>query len=95
MAQTANINIKIDSTQANASVDKMNQAVNGTIEATKSLKAQLKEMTMELQGLEPGSARFNELTQAAGHLKDKIQDTNAVIAATAGAPIENLARGVQ
>jgi hypothetical protein len=94
MAQTANINIKIDSTQANASVGKMNQAVNGTIEATKSLKAQLKEMTMELQGLEPGSARFNELTQAAGHLKDKIQDTNAVIAATAGAPIENLARGL-
>lgn len=94
MAQTANINIKIDSTQANASVDKMNQSVNGTIEATKSLKAQLKEMTMELQGLEPGSARFNQLTQAAGQLKDKIQDTSAVIAATAGAPIENLARGL-
>lgn len=71
------------------------ESINKTVEATKTLKAQLREMVLELQTLEPGSKRFNELTQAAGKLKDTIADTNAVINATAGAPIANLGKGLQ
>jgi hypothetical protein len=62
--------------------------------ATGSLRQELKQLTLELQGLEPGSARFQELTQRAGELKDQIADTNAAIEATAGAPIENLGKGI-
>jgi len=42
----------------------------------KSLKAQLKEMKNELLGLDEGSARFKQLSKAAGELTDKIGDVN-------------------
>lgn len=70
------------------------ESINKTVEATKTLKAQLREMITELQGLEPGSERFKQLTKAAGDLRDQIADTGAVINATAGAPIENLGKGL-
>lgn len=75
-------------------LNRVNENINETVQVTKSLKSQLKEMTMELQGLEPGSARFYELTAAAGQLKDQINDTNAAIKATAGSATENLAKGL-
>jgi len=59
-----------------------------------SLRQQLREMILELQGLEPGTDRFNELTRAAGELRDQIADTNAVINAASGAPLENLGKGL-
>ena len=94
MAQTAQINIKVDSSQSEQSVNTLNQSILQTEQSTSSLKAQLRQTTQELQGLEPGSARFNELTQKAGQLRDTIQDTNAVINATAGNATENLAKGL-
>lgn len=66
-------------------------AINNTAKSTESLKAQLRAMNEELAGLEPGSAKFNELATAAGQLKDQINDTNAAINATAGSAVENLA----
>lgn len=61
---------------------------------TQDAKSQLRQMTKELQNLEPGSKRFQELAIQAGKLKDQIQDTNAVIKATAGSSVENLAKGL-
>jgi hypothetical protein len=75
-------------------LNRVNENINETVQVTKSLKAQLREMTIELQGLEPGTQRFYELTAAAGQLKDQISDTNAVIKATAGSATENLAKGL-
>ena len=49
-----------------------------------SLRSELRRVTQELQGLEPGSARFRDLSLRAGELRDQIADTNAVIQATAG-----------
>lgn len=69
--------------------EQMEQAAQGAM----SLRQELKQLTLELQNLEPGSARFQELTQRAGELKDQIADTNAVINATAGSGVENLAKG--
>ena len=94
MAQTAQINIRVDEKQAQGSVDTLNKSLQGTEKTTASLRAQLRQVTQELQGLEPGSARFNELSQRAGQLRDTIQDTNAVINATAGNLTENLAKGL-
>jgi small-conductance mechanosensitive channel len=94
MAQTAQINIRVDGQQAQGSVSQLNQSLQQTEQTTGSLRAQLRQVTQELQNLEPGSARFNELTQRAGQLRDTIQDTNAVINATAGNVTENLAKGL-
>lgn len=74
--------------------DGVAESIDNTTEATKTLKQQLREMTNELQGLEPGTERFKELSIEAGKLKDTIQDTNAVINATAGSGVENLAKGL-
>jgi hypothetical protein len=90
MAQTAQINIKVDEKQAQGSVNNLNKSLQQTETTTSSLRAQLRQVTQELQGLEPGSKRFNELSQRAGQLRDTIQDTNAVIKATAGSAVENL-----
>lgn len=78
--------IKID-TQG---TDKIADGLDKAAASSKNLKQQLREMTTELQGLEPGSKRFNELSTAAGKLKDQIADTNSVIKATAGSAVENL-----
>ena len=59
-----------------------------------SLKTELRKVTQELQGLEPGSKRFVELSQRAGQLKDTIQDTSAVIKATAGNITENFGKAL-
>jgi hypothetical protein len=75
-------------------LNRLNDNINETVQVTKSLKSQLKEMTLELQNIEPGTARFYELTAAAGQLKDQINDTNAAIKATAGSATENLAKGL-
>ena len=76
----------------------INKLGGSTIAAEKSvgsLKSQLRQMTNELAGLEPGSARFVELSNRAGQLRDQIQDTNAVINATAGSSVEKLGKGFQ
>jgi hypothetical protein len=95
MAQTANINIKVDSGQATQNVQGLNSAIDGTSKSTQSLKAELRQITQELQGLEPGSARFNELSTRAGKLKDTISDTNASVNALAGNAVENLGGALQ
>lgn len=83
--------IVIDVEVKGNAADKIEQ----TASATENLKSQLRALTLELQNLEPGSERFNELTQRAGQLKDQIADTQAVIKATAGSPLENLGKGLQ
>lgn len=95
MASTAQINIKVDERQAQNSVDNLNKSLNQSTKSTASLRAELRQVTQELQGLEPGSKRFDELSQRAGQLRDTIQDTSAVINATAGSAIENLGTGLQ
>ena len=62
--------------------------------ATKGLKQQLREMTQALQNMESTDPRFKQMTIDAGELKDKIQDTNAVIKSTAGSAVENLGTGI-
>ena len=94
MAQTANINIKVNTAEAEGAFDGLDASIQGTAGSTQSLRAELKKVTQELQGLEPGSARFTELSIKAGQLKDTIADTNAVINATAGSGVENLGKGL-
>jgi len=94
MAQQATININVNSKDAQASVDKLSKSISNAGGSAASLKAELRQVTVELQGLEPGSARFQELSQRAGELRDRIADTNAVISATAGNVTENFGRAL-
>ena len=95
MAVTAQININVNSKQAQGDVNKLSNSINQSAASATSLKTELRQITQELQGLQPGSARFQELSQKAGQLRDTISDTNAVINATAGNVTENLAKGLQ
>lgn len=94
MAVTAQLNININSAQADKSVQQLNKDLNAAGGSASSLRSELRQVTQELQGLEPGSARFTELSQKAGELRDQIADTNAVIAATAGNVTENFGRAL-
>jgi hypothetical protein len=91
---TANININVNSKQAQDNVNKLSSSINGASQMSANLKVELRQITKELQNLEPGSARFQELSARAGQLRDTIQDTNSVINATAGNVTENLGRAL-
>jgi hypothetical protein len=93
MAINTVINVDVNTSKAVKNINDLNNEIIETTQVSKNLKTQLREMTVELQGLEPGIKRFNELSIAAGKLKDQINDTNAVIKATAGSGIENLGAG--
>jgi hypothetical protein len=58
---------------------------------TANLKKELRQLTKTLQTMETTDPRFAEMSMRAGELKDQISDTNAVIKATAGSGVENLA----
>jgi hypothetical protein len=88
MAQTAQINISVNATAGTKSVQDLSNSINQAGGSASSLRAELRKVTMELQGLEPGSARFAELSARAGQLRDQIADTSAVIQATAGNAVE-------
>ena len=94
MAVTAQININVNSKEAQANTDKLSQSINNAGKSSLSLKNELRQVTVELQGLAPGSARFQELSQRAGQLRDTIADTSAVINATAGNAVENLGKAL-
>jgi hypothetical protein len=57
--------------------------------AVTNLKKELRQLTQELMNMDEADPRFQEMAQRAGELKDQIQDTQAVVKATAGSAVEN------
>ena len=94
MATTAQININVNASQAENSVNNLNKDLQNSSKSFNNLKSELRSITQELQGLDAGSKRFQELSQRAGELRDRIQDTNAVITATAGNVTENFGKAL-
>jgi hypothetical protein len=92
--QTATINVKVNTAEAQKSVNTLNQSINQFGGSAASLKAELRQTIQELQNLQPGSARFQELSLKAGELRDQIADTNAVVGQLAGNLSERLVRGI-
>jgi hypothetical protein len=88
MATTAQININVNASQADKTVQQLNKDLTAAGGSAASLRTELRKVTQELQGLEPGSARFTELSKRAGELRDTIEDTSASIKATAGNQVE-------
>jgi hypothetical protein len=58
--------------------------------SSKSLKAQLRELQQQLAATDPDSAKYRELSQAAGELKDKIQDAAQAVGTQAGGAFERV-----
>ena len=75
-------------------MSKVDKSTLGAINSQSSLKKQLRDTINELNGLEPGSARFVELSAKAGQLRDTIQDTNATVNALAGNAGEKLGKAL-
>jgi hypothetical protein len=94
MATTAQININVNASQADKTVQQLNKDLTAAGGSAASLRTELRQVTQELQGLEPSSKRFQELSQRAGELRDRIADTSAVISATAGNVTENFGRAL-
>ena len=94
MATTAAININVNSKQAQGDIDKLSGSINAAGGSAASLRLELKKTVQELQSLEPGTARFQELSVRAGELRDRIADTNAVVNQLAGNVAERLTRGI-
>ena len=68
--------------------------INETAKASMSMRLELRKITLELQGLEAGSARFQELSLRAGELRNQIADTNQVIGSLAGSSGERLGKAL-
>lgn len=77
--------------EVDATVGQHQRNVGNYEGATRNLKVELRQLVRELQNMETTDPRFQEMTQRAGELKDQIQDTQAVVKATAGSAMENLA----
>jgi hypothetical protein len=60
--------------------------------ATKSLKTELRELTQALANMDSTDPKFQQMANRAGELKDRMQDTKAVIQATSGSAVENLGK---
>lgn len=76
-AQESIINIKINTQQAQKSLDGTSKSVRDVDRNTRNLKAELKDLKQEMQGLDVGSEQFQKLAQEAGALEDKIGKVNA------------------
>jgi len=72
-----NVQINATSTAIDGSAQSFENvaaAEQEVVTSSKSLKAQLRELQAQLANTEPDSAKYRELSAAAGELKDKIQD---------------------
>ena len=87
-------NLSSELENAGVSAKGLTDDINKTVKSASSLKAELRATIQELQGLEPGSARFQELSVKAGVLKDQIADTNAVVGSLAGSTGERLGKAL-
>lgn len=92
MAET--VKIKIETTGGEDIVNNLNKADD----AAKSLKAQLREATLELQNMsdQPGidPVKLQEAAQRVGELRDKIGEANENAAAFAGNKFENISNSL-
>lgn len=87
-------NLSSELENAGVSAKGLTDDINKTVKSASSLKAELRATILEIQGLEPGSARFQELSVRAGVLKDQIADTNAVVGSLAGSTGERLGKAL-
>jgi hypothetical protein len=88
-----NVQINATSTAINSgaqSFENVAAAEDEVVTSTKSLKAQLRELQVQLANTEPDSDKYVELAQAASVLKDKISDASEAVGTQAGSAFERV-----
>lgn len=83
----AEVKIKIE---GSGGLENLNENLAQGAKSVNSLKKELREVTLQLQGLDAGSEEFVKLSEKAGELRDKIKDTSEAINANAGPAFERL-----
>lgn len=89
------LNVQINATDAAINkgaqaFDNVAVAQDEVVASSKSLKAQLRELQAQIANTEPDSAKYRELSQAAGELKDRIQDAAQAVGTQAGGAFERV-----
>ena len=89
------LNVQINATstainQGAQSFENVAAAEETVVASSKSLKAQLRDLQAQLANTAPDSEKYRELSQAAGELKDKIQDAAQAVGTQAGGAFERV-----
>jgi hypothetical protein len=89
------LNVQINATDAAINkgaqaFDNVAVAQDEVVASSKSLKAQLRELQTQIANTEPDSAKYRELSQAAGELKDRIADAAEAVGSQAGSAFERV-----
>jgi hypothetical protein len=89
------LNVQINATdaainQGAQAFENVAAAEEQVVTSSKSLKAQLRELQAQLAATDPDSAKYRELSAAAGELKDKIQDAAQAVGTQAGGAFERV-----
>lgn len=88
--QTANVSQKEINTLQQELKDLGQTNSDKAVEGVQSLRREYRRLTEELQRTEEGTEKFNELAQAAGQVKDRIDDAQDSIANFNKSPLENI-----
>ena len=89
------ITLNVDASGAVSNLGEVEQQIADTSDKTLSLKQQLVALQKEMQNLDPSDAKFQELSNQAGELKDRIVDTAEAIKNNAGNAFEGLSNNAQ
>jgi hypothetical protein len=90
MAEPIVRTFEIDTSKSEQNLRNLGNAFDSADNAGKSLRSQLRELQAQLANTDPQTDKYRELSQAAGELKDKIQDAAQAVGTQAGGAFEKV-----
>ena len=90
MAEPIVRTFEIDTSKSEQNLKSLGNAFDSADNAGKSLKAQLRELQAQLANTDPQTKKYQELSAAAGQLKDKISDAAQAVGTQAGGAFEKV-----
>jgi hypothetical protein len=90
MAEPIVRTFEIDTSKSEQNLRSLGNAFDSADNSGKSLKAQLRELQAQLANTDPQTKKYQELSAAAGELKDKIQDAAQAVGTQAGGAFEKV-----
>ena len=90
MAEPIVRTFEIDTSKSEQNLKQLGTAFDSADNAGKSLKAQLRELQQQLANTDPQTKKYQELSAAAGELKDKISDAAQAVGTQAGGAFEKV-----
>jgi len=90
MAEPIVRTFEIDTSKSEQNLRQLGNAFDSADNSGKSLKAQLRELQAQLANIDPQTKKYQELSAAAGELKDKIEDAAQAVGTQAGGAFEKV-----